>query len=180
MNRLAFSLMIVCLLVAANGCGWQSPKYSPASSQSDSDTPVKWNTDYVPGQIYELQKPVVLVRYHTNIKTDYLILELGFNSNHNFGAPQSIEEYEQKGPKAWPKTRAILPAGTLIRYDETRMYNGGPTMGSSGKPVGMLIANEFSDVGPVDMEFLSQMSKTGNYGYLAMSVDPEMIKPLDQ
>ena len=170
MNNLIMSMILLALIMANMSCRGipPNPKTSSHSGTEAAET-IDWNTDYVPGRIYELQKTVVLVRYRTQIDTDFMLLHIPDYMNSEFGAPRSIEEYERKGPKAW-----------RIRHEETRMYNGGPTMGSFGLPVGRLVSDEFSDVGPIDMWHISNSSDPYNTGYQAQSVDPEYLRPVDE
>ncbi len=178
MHKLLLCLMFFALVASGAGCMWvPPPRYSNTRDKAVPSKPIHWVTDFIPGQVYELQKSMILVRDRAYV-ADYNIVRIGDYSNSHYGAPQYLDEYLRKGPKAWPKTIAILKPGTLIRYEETRKYDGGVVFGSMGVPVGRFVSDEFNDVGPICMIRLSK--PRSSHPTNAQDVDPEYLKPLDE
>ncbi len=147
MNKLALGLMIVCLLLAVNGCRWHIPKYPPATSQTDSDTPVNWDTDFVQGQVYELQQPVFIVpsdiikgvRWQVYPESPHI------KSNRPY-APDTVEQYQREGASRWPKVKAVLEPGTRFVYVDIRMA-GNNVAGYCGYALMRVLGDKYDQLG---------------------------------
>lgn len=186
MKRQILGLLLTASVTAILGCQLipSNPK-TQSSANADVKAPMVWNTDFVPGRVYELKQPVSVIQYHTGIGIDLMILKLeGGQYPAVFGAPNTVQEYLRVGPQSrrWKNVKAVLKPGTLIRYEETRLHNGGPVLGTKGLPVGRLVADEFSDIGLFEMGYLGTNAYYNHRaeGYLAQNVDPEYLKPADE
>jgi hypothetical protein len=151
MRSVTALVLLAVILLAPPGCaGWP-----PERDRGKPADPRTYETNLREGGIYRLKQPAFLIRWKH--RDDYklpahsVMPEAPLTSVSN--VPPTMDQYYREGPKKWSAVVAVLPIGTPLRYEHTRMYGGWPT-GAYPYPCARIEDERWSRVGLVEFRYM--------------------------
>ena len=161
-------LFLACLLLQG-GCLSERPAEIMLSSLLDRDVTRSPGqaTDFVPGQVYELEHPVFLEKYDREDKREIPALaRLGYG-----GTSSDLEEFKRKN-LGWRMVQGLVMPGERVRVTRF-MLNRVPRLGTFFDVFGVIDSGEYQGT-EVQLNFLT---KEGNLAGSA-HVNPEYLAPV--